>query len=119
MDDYLDNKVMKDSTKIEYDVDYDQLLNKYGPEGLVEIAAKLIEIARKHVEDALNDELKENELPECTHGYEYFMEINGKMKKVANSKSLSNMEIPEEDYSRGFMHHVKTGQFNGYVKHIE
>ena len=36
------------------DIDFDDLLNKYGPEGLYDIADKLIKMADKDMYDAIN-----------------------------------------------------------------
>ena len=49
-------------------------------------------------------------------GYEYFMEVNGVMKKVADSRTLCLAQKNEEMFARRFREDVLNGKIKGYVK---
>ena len=64
-----------------------------------------------------------NKKEQCTirnfmsFGYEYFMEVNGVMKKVADSRMLTLAQENEEMYARRFREDVVNGKIKGYIKH--
>jgi len=51
------DKCKRDSNPIDFsqDIDFEYLLNKYGPEGLYELADKLKDIANEDVSDATGE----------------------------------------------------------------
>ena len=48
-------KRSKEKNPIFEEVDVDALLNKYGPEGLYDLAQKLLDAANEDVSDSIND----------------------------------------------------------------
>lgn len=54
--DFKDFDKNRESNPFDFsDIDFELLLNKYGPEGLYELADRLKNIADKDVSDALNE----------------------------------------------------------------
>lgn len=49
-------------------------------------------------------------------GYEYFMEVDGVMKKVADSRTLILAQENEKMYARRFREDVVNGKIKGYIK---
>ena len=50
-------------------------------------------------------------------GYEYFMEVDGIMKKVADSRMLTLAQENEEMYAKRFTEDVVNGKIKGYISH--
>ena len=67
------------------------------------------------------EENKEQE--QCTiqnvmsFGYEYFMEVDGVMKKVADSKMLTLAQENEEMYAKRFREDIVNGKIKGHIQH--
>jgi len=49
-------------------------------------------------------------------GYEYFMEVDGVIRKVADSRMFVLSQENEEMYARKFREDVVSGKIKGYVK---
>ena len=67
-----------------------------------------------------NAETQALNVPDVSHygSYEYFVENkNGEMEKVADSYSLIDNGINEQDYQKGFEYAERTCQIKGYISH--
>lgn len=66
--------------------------------------------------------MSDNKKEQCTiqnvmsFGYEYFMEVDVVMKKVADSRMLTLAQENEEMYARRFREEVVNGKIKGYIK---